>query len=224
MLNDLSKKIEYEFKDASLLQEALTHPSTIGNKNYERLEFLGDAILSFIITTILIEKFKEESEGDLAKRRASVINGEVLGDIANKMEINHLLIISASEESSGGRYNKRNLENTVEAIIGAMYLDGGIEVCKNFIVKYWSDFINANISPPIDDKTYLQEWSQEKGHGLPEYQVLDKLGPAHKPSFLVEVRVGDLPKSQASASSKKEAEKKAAQNMIEYIKSNEQKI
>ena len=221
MYTELLAKLEYQFQDINLLQEALTHPSSVGDKNYERLEFLGDAVLSLVITTLLLEKFEHETEGDLAKRRASVINGKVLCEIANVIGINSFLIISEGEENSGGRNNSRNLENTIEAIIGALYLDGGIEVCRNFIVKYWSELIDANHLPPVDDKTYLQEWSQNKGYGLPEYKVLDKTGPAHKPSFLVEVKVGDLQKCTGVASSKKEAEKEAAQSMINYIRSHE---
>jgi ribonuclease III len=223
MFSDLMKRLGYQFSNIKLLEEALTHPSVSEERNYERLEFLGDSILSFVITTMLLEKFTTESEGDLAKRRSSVINGKILCSIANSLEINQELIISESEEKTDGRNNPRNLENTIEAIIGAIYIDSGIESCKDFIISHWTVSIDANVSPPVDDKTFLQEWSQDKGHGLPQYSLLEKTGPDHKPLFLVEVKVGDLPKISASASSKKDAEKNAAQKMIEYIKENDSK-
>jgi len=223
MFDNLMQRLGYQFSNIMLLEEALTHPSVSESRNYERLEFLGDSILSFVITTMLLEKFKTESEGDLAKRRASVINGKVLFTIANDLKINQELIISESEEKTDGRNNARNLENTIEAIIGAIYLDGGIAPCTKFIITHWTDSIDANVAPPVDDKTFLQEWSQDKGYGLPQYHLLAKSGPDHKPVFLVEVKVGNIPTVSASAPSKKEAEKNAAQKMIEYIKENESK-
>ncbi|MCH9753931.1 MAG: ribonuclease III [Alphaproteobacteria bacterium] len=218
MLTELSKKLGHNFNNIKLLEEALTHPSSSENLNYERLEFLGDSVLSLVITTLLVDKFQNEKEGDLAKRRASLVNGKSLHKISNIIGLGEYIILSEGEENTGGRSNPKILEDTIEAIIGAIYVDGGLDPCKIFVSKYWNDIIDSDITPPIDNKTFLQEWAQSKGYKLPEYKVLDRTGPDHKPSFSVQVTVGDLTPCIASSHSKKEAEKEAAQLMINYIK------
>jgi len=223
MITELSQKLGYDFKNIKLLEEALTHSSSSENVNYERLEFLGDSVLSLIITTLLVEKFQDETEGDLAKRRASLINGKSLYKISNTIGLGSYLILSEGEENTGGRNNPKILEDTIEAIIGAIYTDGGLDVCKIFISKYWGGIIENDVTPPVDNKTFLQEWAQSKGYELPEYKILEKTGPDHKPSFSVQVHVGDLPPCTASSYSKKEAEKEAAQLIINYIKEHETK-
>jgi len=223
MFEKLLEKLEYQFQNIETLEEALTHPSFSEDLNYERLEFLGDSVLSLVITTLLIDQFKGESEGDLAKRRSSVINGKTLHKVAENIDLGSFLFIAEVEENLGGRHNPKILENAIEAIIGAIYLDGGLEPCKNFITKYWLESINNNAEPPVDSKTFLQEWSQNKGYGLPIYTTLDKTGPDHKPCFVIEVKVGDFPPCTASAFSKKETEQEAALKMIQYIKENDTK-
>lgn len=221
MLTELSHKLGHTFKNIKLLEEALTHSSSSEDINYERLEFLGDSVLSLIITTLLVEKFHNETEGDLAKRRASLINGKSLHNIANIIGLGSYIILSEGEANTGGRTNPKILEDTVEAIIGAIYIDGGLSPCKDFILKYWNDIIENDVNPPVDNKTFLQEWAQSKGYALPEYKIIEKTGPDHRPSFVVQVSVGDLPPCNASSYSKKEAEKEAAELMINYIKKNE---
>ncbi len=223
MFPELYKKIDYTFKNADLLREALTHPSADEKRNYERLEFLGDSVLTLVITDILISKFKSEPEGDLAKRRAYVINGKILSEIAQNIGIQDHIILSDSEENMGGRDNMKILENSMEAIIGALYLDGGITPPTSLIKKYWIPFIEKNVSPPVDEKTYLQEWAQAHHHNIPVYKVSAKKGPDHSPDFTVTVDIGDMPQSTGHGHSKKEAEKNAAANMIKYIKQNDTK-
>lgn len=223
MFEKLLEKLEYQFKNIKILEEALTHPSFSEESNYERLEFLGDSVLSLVITKLLIDKFQNENEGDLAKRRSSVINGKALYKVAEGIDIGSFIFIAEVEDNLGGRHNPKILENAIEAIIGAMYLDGGLEPCINFITKYWLESIDTNAEPPVDSKTYLQEWAQNKGYGLPIYTILSKTGPDHKPSFVIEVTVGDLPRCTGSAFSKKETEQEAALKMIQYIKINDSK-
>jgi ribonuclease-3 len=223
MFAEFSKNINYTFNNTALLKEALTHPSANEEKNYERLEFLGDSVLTLAVTDILISKFKNEQEGDLAKRRAAVINGKLLSKIAESLDVQHYIILSDSEESMGGRDNSKILENSMEAIIGAMYLDGGIEAPTEFIKKHWIPVIEENISPPVDEKTFLQEWAQSHHYNIPVYTVSEKAGPDHNPNFTVTVCVSNLPKATGYGHSKKESEKNAAANMIKYIKQNDKK-
>lgn len=218
MFSELYKNIGYKFQNEKLLEEAITHPSANEDFNYERLEFLGDSVLTFFVTEILMSKFKNESEGDLAKRRAAVINGKSLFEIAENIKIKTHLILSNSEERSGGRDNQKILENAMEAIVGALYLDAGIEETRSFIEKHWLPFIEKDITPPVDEKTYLQEWAQANGHSIPEYRISDKKGPDHNPHFTVVVKVGGFPECSGTGPSKKEAEKHAAANIIKHIK------
>lgn len=223
MFSELYKKIDYKFKDEKLLKEALTHPSANEGLNYERLEFLGDSVLTLVISDILIQKFQNESEGDLAKRRAAVINGRILSEIATKLKLPEYIVLSSSEEHSGGRKNTKILENTLEALIGALYIDSGLDFVSSFIKQYWTPIIEKHASPPVDDKTYLQEWAQSQGYRLPEYKILSKEGPDHNPNFVVEVEVQNLPIFKGKGNSKKDAEKSAASNIVKYIKQNEPK-
>lgn len=219
-LEIIQTKIKYTFKNSDLLIEALTHPSASYQdgeiqKNYERLEFLGDSVLSLVITELLLERFPNETEGDLAKRRSYLVSGEVLSLIAQNIGMPNHIIMSRNEENCGGKDNKQILENTVESLIGAMYIDGGIQPCENFIVAQWEKELSS--TPPIDPKTFLQEWSQAKGYGIPHYSTINTQGSDHRPMFTVSVSVKDMPSFSAEAQSKKAAEKKVAQLMIDYI-------
>ena len=217
--------IDYIFKNRSLLREALTHPSCLGmhslsiKNSYERLEFLGDAVLTFIITEFLIETFPDETEGDLTKRRAALINRKMLISVGERIKIYDYLI-TAGKEKFNESETLKIIEDMTEALLGAIYLDGGIDNCKKFVMKYWRNFLYKDIAPESDPKTYLQEWSQKKGLGIPEYILISKSGKDHSPIFKIEVRVANLPKFVAASSSKKIAKKEAAKALIEYIKSN----
>ena len=217
------QKIGYNFKNYKFLEEALTHPSCLGDgslstkKSYERLEFLGDAVLAFIITEFLIKNFPEEAEGNLTKRRASLVNSKMLVSIGEEIGILKYLATSGIE-----KFNKSEtfkvVEDTTEALLGAIYLDGGMRNCKKFVMRHWEAFLFKEIVPDDDPKTYLQEWSQKKGFGIPKYELISKSGKAHSPTFTIEVKVSDLPKFTAKSTSKKVAEKEAAKSLIKYIR------
>ena len=160
MFSELEIKLNYTFKDKKLLKEALTHPSMSykgKHFNYERLEFLGDSILSMVIIEYLFKKHTDETEGELSKRKSFLVSKDVLYKIAKNLEIGKFIIMTAGQENCGGRENVNNLENVVEAIIGAMYLDANIEAVKNFILNTWVKFDEEKTKAPKDPKSELQE-------------------------------------------------------------------
>jgi len=223
-MNDVEKILGYNFKSRILLDEALTHPSISlqrGEKevifNYERLEFLGDAVLSLVIAELLINKYPNEREGALAKRHSGLVHGEALAVIAETLGIGEHIMMTSGESSSGGRKNRSNMENTLEAIIGAIYMDGGISPAKTFIKQHWEQSITNMTDPPKDAKTSLQEWAQGRGLPIPVYEVINTSGPAHEPFFTIRVTVRSMEPTEAKGKSKKKAEKAAAELMLENI-------
>lgn len=220
--------IGYKFVNIDNFLEAITHPSmTLKNKsknykkslwhNYERLEFLGDTVLSMIITEELIRRFPNEKEGDLAKRRVSLVCRGALVEVALKLKIDEIIIISESEKSCNGAKKDSNLENCLEAIVGALYWDGGIETARKFVIRFWSDIFDRNILPPKDPKTELQEWAQKKGFNMPKYVIHDRSGPAHDPVIKVKLTIDGVGELFAESSSKKKAEIIAAKIMLSQV-------
>ena len=216
------EKISHFFKNENLLEEALTHPSLSKEDktkpNYQRLEFLGDKILSLVIAEFLMKKYPNEKEGDLSKRQAFLISGETLAQIALEVGLENVIKVSRGEKTMGGRTNKRNLENVLEALIGAIYLDSNYEAAKNFIMKFWHDYLEKNSSPPKDPVSELQELVQTKSKKLPEYILTKSGGSDHDPTFLAEVKISYLDESfSAFGKSKKEAQKNVAIEALKKI-------
>lgn len=222
-MHPIEEKIDYVFQDPALLEEALTHPSTGqvtdsgAPYNYERLEFLGDSVLGLVIAEILMETYPDEREGGLAKRQAALVRGEAITDIAASMELGRAIIMSTGEKNTGGRNNKRNLENALEAVIGALYLDGGLKACRTFIRRHWLARLEVMVTAPKDAKTALQEWAQKHNYPVPEYHVAEHTGPAHHPKFTIEVRVKDCPVVTGEGASKKAAEQDAARALLDQL-------
>jgi ribonuclease-3 len=219
-LEELELLIGYKFQNQKVLEQCLTHPS-IGSRsqNYERLEFLGDTVLSFVITEYLVLEYGAMLEGDLAKKRSYLVSGHVATEIARKIGLGRFIIMSNSEQKSGGSDNDANLENVIEALIGSIYLDGGIFEVKNFIMKFWSNYLDQEFSEKdMNPKSYLQEWSLERGLGLPEYRLLSQSGFAHMPIFEIEVKIHKFPTCIGIGKSKKDAEIEAAKNLIKLLK------
>ncbi len=222
----MKKILDYSFKNPELLDEALTHPSlAIRSKNkdkiqynYERLEFLGDAVLALLISEMLLSRYPDAKEGELASRRSSLISGDTISTLAHNLHLGDYLYLSQSEDIAGGRENASNLENAFEAIIGAIYLDGGLEAVRGVVLENWRELIESAKEPVKDPKTELQEWAQGLGKPIPTYTLVETSGPAHSPAFTVEARVeGHKPRS-ASANSKKKAEKEAALALLKDVR------
>jgi len=216
----LEKHLGYAFGDKSQLALALTHRSLAkndGDASNQRLEFLGDAVLGVVIAELLYHMFPGEDEGDLSRRQVSLVNGEQLAKIAQSMRLGEYIQLSAGEEEQGGRTNPSNLEDACEALLGALYLDGGLEAVRGVITKFWHAEAQAMHTPPKDPKTALQEWAQARALPLPEYTVISSEGPSHAPHFIIEVTVGKAAPQRGEAGNKKLAERLAAAAMLETL-------
>jgi len=228
-LDAFMQKLGYRFSEPALLQEALTHPSMSSRateargsqrrvpaaaQNNQRLEFLGDRVLGLIVTEMLYRAFPREDEGALAKRLAALVRQDGLAHAARALDLGRHLLLSRGEADSGGRDNPATLADACEALIGAIYLDGGMEPARAFVKRLWQPLMEADIKPPQDAKTALQEWAQAAGLPLPVYDLLSSAGPPHDPIFRVEVKVvGEAP-TVAEGKSKRAAEQAAAALLI----------
>lgn len=220
-LHELEQIIGYKFNNLELLLEALIHPSNAieNNLDNERLEFLGDAVLNLIIAESLFVKHKKSFEDKLSAMRAKLISCEAICHIAQDLKMRDYLLLSQGEEKNGGRDNPRNIENATEAVIGAIYIDGGCAAAKEFVARFWAKLINDDSSLSMDSKTFLQEWSQKNKFGTPIYKVISQSGPSHSPLFAIDVIIENVGIASASGSNKKETEKLAALRFIEqYLK------
>jgi len=209
--------IGYSFRNPALLELALTHPSSNKSQNNQRLEFLGDAVLGLVVAKLLYELFPGEPEGELARRHAALVRGETLTQIGRDIGVGEALAIASSEAKLGGRENASNLEDAVEALIGAIYLDGGLQAAENFILPRWKDLAEKTVAPPKDAKTALQEWAQARGLPVPAYTVKTSTGPAHAPEFTMEVSLPGYPPAEATAASKRAAEQLAAEVLFKSL-------
>ncbi|MDA0241030.1 MAG: ribonuclease III [Proteobacteria bacterium] len=223
-LSDLMAALGHKFKQPALLQQALTHTSVtqrqgLRGQSNERLEFLGDRVLGLVIAELLLNRFPDENEGSIAPRHTALVRREALARVARKIKLGSYLMIDRGEEVSGGRSNPGMLANACEAVIAALYLDGGLAVAKKFIETRWTDMLEETQAPPRDDKTTLQEWAQGRKLDIPNYREIDRSGPDHAPLFTVEVEVVGFPSMQATGPSKRAAEQAAAAIMLEKVKS-----
>ncbi len=217
----IEKILGHVFQDKQLLHEALTHPGCAEQHNgvpfnYQRLEFLGDAVLGMIIAGLLFRLYPKEGEGNLAKRHAALVRSETLAGVACTLDIGQYMRMGASERG-GGRNTMSNLEDVCEALIGALYLDGGMEAAERFVLAHWVPLARAVSEPPKDAKTSLQEWAQARGQALPVYTVITTEGPSHAPEFLVEASVEGGQSARAKAASKRQAEQLAAQALLKVL-------
>ncbi len=226
-LAQFQKILDYGFKNEAFLIEALTHKSFSVEANRdqthnERLEFLGDSILNFIVAEELLRLFPEEQEGVLSKKRASLVNLNKLAEMAKKFELDKYMQFGPGEIKQGNHLNPRIQGSCVEAIIGAIYLDNGLNSSREWILKQYSrdDFFGETSAAfSLDYKSRLQELTQKYHLGTPVYEVVLATGPSHKPKFLVSLKLKDLEKTRADGASKKMAEQKAAElYLLELMK------
>ena len=216
----MTNNVKELFKNQELLKKALTHRSWVNeNSNNdgtnERLEFLGDAILEFIVSKAIYDRFPNEEEGYLTALRANLVNTKNLSVVATKMGIGDMILLSKGEEDGGGRQNSSLLADTVEAIIGALFLDQGIEIAKEFIKENILVDVDKKASLPLKDpKSLLQEKVQAKSLPAPKYIVVSEVGPDHNKEFTVEVMINGKSEAKGTGKSKSEAEQAAAINAL----------
>ena len=215
----LCRVLNYQFNQPNLFTEALTHRSK-GYKNNERLEFLGDAILNFIITDTLYRRFPAASEGEMSRYRASLVRGETLAELAREIKLGDYLIMGQGELKSGGFARDSVLANCFEAIIGAMYLDGGLQPVTDFLLPMYQERLDAipDNAQMKDPKTQLQEHMQALRRNLPVYDIVSITGEAHSQEFKVICHIELLAEPiLGSGSSRRRAEQDAAQNALKLL-------
>lgn len=222
-MQDLESRLGYRFRDRELLLRALTHASANADisRNNERLEFLGDRVLSLIIADLVMAQYPQDAEGQLAPRLNAMVRRETLADVAGEIALGEALILAVAEQSSGGRDKPAILADACEALIAALYLDGGMATARGFIENFWGRRLGEMRFAPADAKSALQEWSQARKLGTPDYQVISREGPDHAPQFVVEVMLPGHPPARGAGASKREAEQAAAGLMLENVKVNE---
>ncbi len=221
-IEKLERRLGYTFTDKTHLQLALTHRSH-SDKNYERLEFLGDSILNFVIAESLFHRFGEASEGELSRLRARMVKQPTLAELAREMDIGPMLTMGSGELKSGGFERDSILSDALEAIIGAMLLDSGFEVARENVQRWFEPRL-GELSPDDlnkDAKSRLQEYLQSRGHPLPEYNLIGSWGKSPRQEFEVECSVGDLATPlSARGPSKRSAEQQAAELILEALGEN----
>ncbi len=219
-LKQIQKLLKYEFKNINLLKEAITHKSIKSSINNERLEFLGDAVLDLIVGEYLYHKFNTQSEGDLSKLRASLVNEDSLAKIAKELNLGEFLYLSPAEENNGGRDKQSLISDALEALMGAIYLESGLDSVKViFIDLLEKNFPDINLNSLTKDyKTTLQEVTQAQIGTAPKYELISSSGPDHKKSFEMAVFLNGKEIARATGNSKKAAEQACALKALEMLK------
>ena len=218
-IRSFEQRLGYQFSNLSLLVEALTHSSIASDfrKDNQRLEFLGDRVLGLVMAEALLEIDQTAPEGTLAPRFNALVRKETCAEVARQIELGGVLKIGRSEMLSGGRRKDALLGDGMEAVIAAIYKDGGFEIAKTIIIKLWGDRIKNVKVDARDAKTMLQEWAQARGQNPPNYEVISRSGPDHAPDFLVKVILASGETSEAMAGSKRQAEQMAAKALLQKI-------
>ena len=215
----LCENLDYFFKNPELLIDALTHSSRNSSTKMDnqRLEFLGDRVLALVIADALLEADPMAREGQLAPRLNVLVKKETCAEIASRIGVGPALLIGRSEVISGGRQKMAILGDAMEAIIAAIYIDGGLKPARTSILKTWGDRLDDAPQKSFEAKSYLQEWAQARGMPPPTYQEIGRLGPDHAPVFKVEVALDNGDCALGSASSKRAAEQEAAKSLLTRI-------
>jgi ribonuclease-3 len=216
-LKDLERIIKHSFKSGSLLSQSLTHKSFDNIQNNEKLEFLGDRVLGLVISQKLLEKFPEEKEGIIDKKFANLVNKKTCLSIARKLNLKKFILLGSSHKNME-RSTDKIVSDCLEAIVGAIYLDGGLKVAQKFILNFWEFYLDKSVITLVDPKTQLQEYSLKKFKILPKYNFHKKMGPQHEPLFKTEVQIPNSKKISGAGSSKKNAQQNAAAKLLKILK------
>ena len=212
----LQTRLGHAFDDRELLSRALTHGSATARSggpdaSYQRLEFLGDRVLGLAIATMLHKAFPKADEGELARRLNQLVRRETCAEVARDLELGDAVLLGDSEAQTGGKRKTAILADVCEAVIAAVYLDGGLEAAQNLIERLWGPRMTSYSGPLRDPKTMLQEWAQGRGKPAPRYTMTERSGPDHAPSFTVRVDIEGYEPAQGAGGSKRIAEQRAAE-------------
>ncbi len=214
---ELEKIINYKFKDKELLIKSLIHKSYDNNNNNEKLEFLGDRVLGLIISKKLIEIYPEEKEGIIDKKFANLVNKKTCSKISQKINLKKFMYLGSSHKSFQSQTDKI-ISDCLEALIGGIYLDGGLDCAEKFIFNFWRDYLSNSVTPIVDAKTQLQEYSLKMFKVLPKYTFYKKKGPQHNPIFKTDVQIPNSKKIIGYGASKKGAQQNAANKLLKVLK------
>jgi len=221
--NALEDRIGYRFADKALFERALTHISALSGgphnrgASYQRLEFLGDHVLGLVISDMLYRAFPKANEGELSRRLADLVRKETCAEVGRAMDLGPALKLGSSESQAGGRLRPTILADACEALVGAVFIDGGYEAADALVEKFWKERMLKPLRPLRDPKTMLQEWAQARGLPTPAYRELARTGPHHDPEFRVAVTLPDRPPAEGLGSSKRAAEQAAAAEMLNRV-------
>ncbi|MBL8790550.1 MAG: ribonuclease III [Rhizobiales bacterium] len=211
----LSDRLGYVFGDPELLHQALTHGSSGRKaKDYERLEFLGDRVLSLVIADALFHNHRKEKEGKLAARHSAIVRGDVCAQMGEAMGLHDYIKVGDTEKKSGVHKMKSVLGDVVEAVIGAIYIDGGLDAARKVILHFWQEALQHPDTVQKDAKTFVQEWALAQALALPKYELAGRQGPEHKPQFTVRLLIDKHTESQGVGPTKQAAEMAAATAFI----------
>lgn len=218
-LEAVEDRLGYGFRNRENLQRALTHRSAVpgdraSHESYQRHEFLGDRVLALVIADMLFQAYPRSDEGDLARRLNSLVRRETCADVATDLGLGEAVRLGVGERQSGGRRKEAILGDIAEAVIAAIYLDGGFDEARRFIERHWRPRMEALSGPLRDAKTTLQEWAQGRGLPTPSYEVVERSGPDHAPSFLVRVSIPGAAAGEGTGKSKRDAEQAAATDVL----------
>ncbi len=216
MSSPVEHLLGHDFADKALLERALRH-SSAGGGNNEQLEFLGDRILGFVVAEMLVQQFHSDNEGTLALRLNAMVRMETCAGVAQAAGIDKALVMAPSEERAGGRQKAAILGDACEAVIAALYLDGGISVARSFVVRYWQTVMLEVQGDLRDPKNVLQEWAQGRKYGVPVYHITKKEGPDHAPRFTVQVTVRGQDPGAGEGNSLRAAEQAAARDLMQRL-------
>ncbi len=215
-LDALERRTDYRFKDRSLLTTALTHASAVGDARiaadvtYQRLEFLGDRVLGLVVSAMLLEAFPEAAEGELSSRLADLVRKETCAEVASALDMGAAVVFGGSRAQQRALLTVNVLGDVCEALIAAIYLDGGFEAARRFVETHWRERMLETPLGGRNAKSTLQEWTQGQGHGTPTYEISERSGPDHAPTFVIVVRVGTLEPGRGEGRNRREAEQAAA--------------
>jgi ribonuclease III len=218
---DFEKRIGYRFSNPALLEQALTHISALtGARNragsYQRLEFLGDHVLGLVVSDMLFRAFAKADEGEMSRRLADLVRKEACADVGRAIDLGAAIRLGASEANAGGRSRIAILADVCEAMIGAVFVDGGYPAAAALIERLWSERMRTPARPLRDSKTVLQEWAQARGLPTPAYREVERKGPDHNPEFRVTVELPNLTPAEGLGRSKRAAEQAAAAAMLTH--------